>query len=674
MARNITFEQLKTIMRERAGTDGLPNVTSIPNAVSALNAFLGALELTEKAVIGDVLRDSFSASITSMIERMRSEELEPAHIKNRRSAMQHWNRLVRSLDHEDAVRSRSNTPFQKRLRELHESLPPRSKVKFYRSCGLSRNTVLQWLDGKAPRIASYPNISTLEERAELSAGTLLGLLPYNRHWEYAKRPDGDMGPKIEYRERMVNIRRDRQNHPDRIPLLLASEEWTVQLREEWRGLLSYKTSIELSTSAPSGNLVLGALRSAMAAEHKSVRKQWRLRPQADYPQTHEPWVADIGGFRVTTAIVMFGQLSSFLGWARQPLDMGGKGMNPSTMTLGLVTDVGLIREYIEWRTVRAGAVNQGIATFLNQMGMLVHEQTGYLPKHPEIGQRVGVNDPVQWRAHCAVAKKWIAQTSGNIIHLLKPTRDPAEPIRSALDSEEPLAPFIEGLRRYARHVPPREIDRSVQARDLLLLALTMTNPLRSANLRLLTYLPDNTGSFRKRRDGGWELFVPGEQFKNFRGAAKDDYYQNIDPAVWPFLEDYLQNHRQLLAPCERGLVFVADTLHRGARGSGGEELWDAIDERFRWITRSYVPGCPGVGPHAMRYIVGTSIIMHTKGDYIQAAKVLHDLPQTVHRHYAKLLQEYANRSREEVLGPVLATIHSHSGMAARMSENRLPVA
>jgi hypothetical protein len=41
MSKNVTYEQLKTVMRERAGTDGFPSVASLSNALSALNGFLG---------------------------------------------------------------------------------------------------------------------------------------------------------------------------------------------------------------------------------------------------------------------------------------------------------------------------------------------------------------------------------------------------------------------------------------------------------------------------------------------------------------------------------------------------------------------------------------------------------------------------------------------------------
>ena len=658
MSSNITYEQLKVAMRERAGVDGFPGQASIPNTLSALNGFLRVLGLTEKALVGDTLGSGFNASVELMVGCMENEQANTEHIKNRRSAMQHWHCLVNLLDHEYAVTSGSVTPFQRRLRELHESIPARSRSSFYRRCGVDPNIIYSWMRGTAPRHDSFQIILRIEREGELAQRTLLDLLPYNRLWERQNRPECDTGPVIEYREKMARIRRDRIDNPDRVPVLLAPTEWTSELREEWMGLVVYKTGIELTTTDMPMNTALGALRSAMAAEPKTVRKQWRLRPKSDYPPMYEAWATEVGAFRVPTAAVTFGNVSGFLGWARLPGKSGGKGMEVSQLTLGLVTREDLLREYIEWRTVRAGATNQGIATFLNQMGMLVHEKTGYLPRHPEIGRRVGISDPLMWEKTCSAAKAWIATTNGNIAHLIRPTREPSEPIRFALDGREPLEPFIQGIRRYARHVPAKEVERSTQARDLLLIALTMTNPLRAANLRLLTYRSDNTGSFRKKRDGGWELFVPSEQFKNFRGAANEDYHQNIDPSVWPFLENYLDHHRKILAPMARGLVFVANTLGRGSRGSGEEELWDAIADRFRWITHSYVPGCPGVGPHAMRYIVGTSIIVRTKGDYVLAAKVLHDLPETVRRHYAKLLEEFANRGRDEVLGPVLASIHA----------------
>jgi hypothetical protein len=57
-------------------------------------------------------------------------------------------------------------------------------------------------------------------------------------------------------------------------------------------------------------------------------------------------------------------------------------------------------------------------------------------------------------------------------------------------------------------------DEAVWGRDLLLLALIISNPLRARNLRELTYRPDGTGHLRKTAQGEWRIVIHRHEFMN----------------------------------------------------------------------------------------------------------------------------------------------------------------
>src|SRR5690606_29694344 len=65
-------------------------------------------------------------------------------------------------------------------------------------------------------------------------------------------------------------------------------------------------------------------------------------------------------------------------------------------------------------------------------------------------------------------------------------------------------------------------------------------------------------------------------------------------------------------------------------------VWKGLNRRFETLTRRYLHGCPGVGPHSFRHIVATAVIKRT-GSFTAAALILHDREETVRAHYAHLV-------------------------------------
>jgi hypothetical protein len=77
----------------------------------------------------------------------------------------------------------------------------------------------------------------------------------------------------------------------------------------------------------------------------------------------------------------------------------------------------------------------------------------------------------------------------------------------------------------------------------------------------------------------------------------------------------------------------------------------------------------------MRHLVATHIIVTSKGDYEFAARILHDTPATVKRHYAHLLDAFVDRGRAKYLTPALLGLQQGAALLARLPELavKLPV-
>jgi hypothetical protein len=317
------------------------------------------------------------------------------------------------------------------------------------------------------------------------------------------------------------------------------------------------------------------------------------------------------------------------------------------MSLGLLTDTDLLLRFMIWREKRSGGINNGMLAFISIARMLCDPSTGFLPKRSDIGERLGFSAE-EWTKRCAAAYVWITDARAKLRPKAKISRDPKDPLEVVLSMDIPLDAFVTAANRLKSRRPANGGKReAIWGRDLLLLLLSMSNPLRLRNFQELTYWPDDTGQLRKVK-GQWRIRIERQHFKNIHGAAKDkDYDQAVNEDVVPYLERYLNNYRDVLGHSPGGLVFLSSTRP--------SEEWASMSERYDTLTSLYVPGCPGVGEHAVRHVVGTSILLASAAeggarDWDLAAATLHDTVATVRAHYSHISAGNDDRARQNALG------------------------
>lgn len=615
---NFTFQKLKDFMsaRLRAGTS--LSQTSGPNLLSALSGFMAERGYADSEVIGSILRASYRRNLEAHVATLRAERRNPAYIANRKSLLGHWRRALIEADQATAAQTGSASPFQTALTELFSQGASRSGV--CRATGLPLPTLKRWLKGSTPNGRSSAWVPRLENHFALPPGTLADLLPHRLRSTREAAPP--IAP-IAYRERLKEQRKSPY----------ALKEANPRLREEWLAFTAYKVE------AGSGGR--GRLRRAKSG-------MWSATAQPVQPQLATNWYAFHRHYYVATADARWKLVSQYIGWLMLASRDGGMGMPADeAMTLANFARDDLLRAYQEWRIERSGGTShQGILTLLKFVASLCHPETGYLTQAWERFEgQCRATTREDWLHDCQFAYEYVRSLSNDLGAIGGKSRDSFEPIKLALSLANPLDAVADAVIRMDADRPSTGgIDEAVWARDRLLVKLLASNPLRDKNVRMLTYRADGSGHLRKK-DGVWRIAIPKKEFKNFKGAAKDrDYDMPVRHEVWPDIERYLRDYRPMLVSGDTPYVFVSTER--------GNMPWYRLGRQFETLTRKYLAGCPGVGPHAMRHIVATSILKQRPNDWAAAAWALHDREDTVRRHYAHLRSDDAHRWFEAAMaGP-----------------------
>jgi hypothetical protein len=206
---------------------------------------------------------------------------------------------------------------------------------------------------------------------------------------------------------------------------------------------------------------------------------------------------------IPTASKRLYQVRMLFGWASKPVAEGGAGLATDKLTLALCADHELVRQFSVYRIARNELPTATDTEFLTCMIRLLAPHA-YLPRTPAIGATIGISDPEAWREHCATARDEIKKLRASLEAVaIEFSRDPTEPIKEVLDLEAPLGALVRGVKRLRLDKANYQgKNEKYWARDLLLMALTMSNPLRAENLERLTYRADKRGMCERRRPAG----------------------------------------------------------------------------------------------------------------------------------------------------------------------------
>lgn len=618
---SLTFRELSEEMNRRA-TESAIKASILPNLHSALKAFLTSSGLSEDCVIGSILRISYYRNLAKHVEILKSEGRSKSYIANRKSLLGKWSSLVNQLDRLDALTNNTKTPLQVALEDIVNQANT-TPTQLATSLDISKHTFRRWLNGGQPQQSALPALRRIESFFAMEPNALVTLAFENNYFKPVEQSEPK---KIEYRERLSVVTKDHYR------LKNISE----QLAREWQGLLVHKTEkMPLLKRHSRGAWVS----TEFITKGKTERNQHLFNKEKYVPTSNVLWT----------------QLISYLGWMSRDIDIGGAGYSlEEVQTLAWLTHKPMIHRFLVWKIDRAGdKVHNGILDFVKQVKALTHPVHGYLTQMPSLNQHLPEGARHEdWKEACSEAFEWSSEMKRNLsAGGIELSREPMAPIKHILELPAPLEAIGDMASRMRASRPVTGgVDEAIWARDLLLIRLMASNPLRAKNLKLLTYKADNSGNLYKKPDGSWNLRIDKRAFKNLKGAAGDeDYDVEITSNVWPAIEQYIQVYRPMLADADKVDFLFLSSLTEKPKSYIGP--WESLNRRVFYLTKRFLWNCPGIGSHGIRYIIGTAILKKNPDAWGLAAAALHDKEETVRAHYAHL------RMRDKVS-------HAHNTLAS----------
>lgn len=597
----VTYAYLFTQMAEHAQTKGL-STQDLSNLESAMRAFMTEHGFKSDTPIGSNLRTSYYRRLGEHVETLVQEGRSSRYIANRKHLLGRWHSLINSIDRQFACDSGTLSPFQQLIKELVATAPSQKRLAI--DSGVPLATLKRWMSGALPQKNATSKLRRLEHYFGLEKGALVNIAGNDTE----KPINTETTPvDIEYRIRLSKARK--------IPFAL--NQISESLKAEWRDFLHHKVEI-------------------LPLLERQPKGRWRATEHFTKPESPELWYCFYESSYVPTASINWVRLRSYLGWLSFNHSAGGYGLPPDqTQSLSWLLSPKHLQGYVSWYVKRSSSkVHNGVFGFVKFVCSVTHPVTGYLTQSPTLASTLSIHAEIaDWATACARTHAWSQKTLKLLAPQKKISRNPFEPIKEILELPNPMRAVTDMVRRMKAARPQTGgLTEAIWARDILLIKLLASNPLRAKNMVLLTYRTDNTGELFQTRDGAWRIFIAPEKLKNQDGAAKDTPYDMpIHETVWGDIERYLKRYRQQF-PNANSLDYV----FLSSESKAHPDSWESLNRRVFKLSKVYLWPYKGSGPHAFRYINGTAILKAQPGAWSLAAQVLHDREETVKAHYAHL--------------------------------------
>lgn len=603
----------------------------IRNFKTAIKFFLESSGLSEDSPVRTELTEEFEAKIDVYIKFHIAREVQKSTYDPRVSKIRKLKLFV-DANFSSALRLQTlPESFGRRLSSLIAALGYTIR-RFWRTLpsGLvSYNNFLNWCrDKHLPFRKHLAAIKTIETHLHVPAGTLR-LPKYLYGGDDLKAGQSDFGNKM----RAATAK----------PYYVSTDS----LREEFQGWATHKTLAIL----PEG-------------EERHEKGQWTSSEGAGVPSADMAW----------------NFLQSFMGYCALPMDsadpyLRGQGIKLEELSMALFADKELVENYLEFIKLRSGLrlkpiedvtmvanlptyqisadgkwefydkggkYNRRSLMALTYISGLLRPGTGYLYQHPEFAQKlVQRMKEVAWPEQCFQTRSRVDFLHKSISLMKKKNdqenydfgRDPKEPIEWILDVRRPLLILQEMIKAMLEDLLPEnadKVDRARQYRDIILVSLLCANPLR---IRMFSIMEFGKHLVRQS-DGSWWLKFNRRAFKN-RRALKSHYEVRVAQELWHMLDRYKEEFHPLLSRATNSKhVFIAASRRKHL---GYPMTSHSLGTIIRTLTRLYIPGEMGFGPHAFRHIIATDIIKKDpRLGFFLASVALHDKLETVETEYIHL--------------------------------------
>lgn len=619
------------------------NAQTAANRATALRLFLRANHLQIDDVVGLEMRPHFPLAVDKLVDVLRQEGRPSRSITNTLSALKHWKNAVIADDTDRAQQQNQATPFVQTLKSI---VGEHSVKRLAHQAGVPKDMLIGWLRGKIPRASNAKYIRRVEGFFGVDRESLVKLAGIIDDVRPRERV-GEAVP-IDYRHQLGA-------HTKHIYYLVPPDD--SPLRLQWKTFMRYKT-------APVPTLL------------RSSRGRWTFSPLKVKKEKTSNWAVFLDGVEVPSAHVVWSHIASFFGWLALPKDQGGQGMSQDTLqTLAWLVVPDHIEAFLSWKKDRSGGKHsKSTNIFFGIISSLVRPRVGYLYQSPTFLKTLPESYHEQdWCSLCLRQFEYIDQLQKALAPDLESSRDPFEPIRSVIDLPQPMEAIADMIQRMRRDRPVGSVVReAIWSRDIFLVKLFVSNPIRLRNMATLTWCenniegrhPSDKASLYQRGDGSWRMFIPKRLFKNRKRIAMLDYDSPVHSSVWCDLERYLFRHRNDLLRFPTDLVFLTPLRDPARTRTVDKELYKreaptghtpfmGMQDRIFNLTEKYLWKSDGVGPHAFRHLVATAILKTDGGDIKTAALVLNDTETTVAKNYSGMRSGDGATRMGELLGNTL---------------------
>jgi len=531
-----------------------------------------------------------------------------------------------------------------------------SIYKLAREVGADHNTVREWLRGRfLPR--SRTHVKRLEETLGLPEDILVGRLP---RWGLQKigvkgekgtysrfsqtflrvaalarygRPWADLSPderealrrEDEVRWTRLSNRQKRTRKAIKKRFRLSFDEWPPQAREEWEDYRRYAASA-LKSEERAERALTGAPLASTAVREPTLDQECSL-------------------------------IERFYGYCVKE-----QGLDSSSLSLALLTDLELVRSYLEWRLNRYKGmdlppISRSEFAFI---ALVKKFHRGYLS---DLGFEVNPDGVRELERKLKIAG--IDVTDG--YHAVEPLLEDPEPLRWVLEGIRLMLRDTAGRVNdlLAPQIPTTKSEAGEALalyRDVVLFWLMVAHPLRAkhyygARLDMNEFRDRDFTPGRGhvgRAGGGYYLAYRKVEFKNARGQVFQSLQDHdlitfpLDDPEHPFVALEVEGRSYSLNSLFHVYLHQIHPHLVKRFGWTGPllPLFPGADTRGRireiFYSRSaYVAALPGVppkvlpfGPHSIRHVVATDIVKQT-GSFEAAANVLLDSIDMVTKHYAR---------------------------------------
>lgn len=633
------------------GKNGRPRPKQVlKNQRYHIDQWLGRFGLTSESLISQELGPCFSSHLEEFADSLReagyARQTVNAHVSTLKGLRESFAELLAG----DGLPA----SFHGALRYLIRS-SGFARFKVAKATGIDTKILKRLVDGHSPRPSTFLLIGNLEEFFNLPPGALTGRLG-GVSWQRPRPTKLSTG----FRDFLSEARR--------LPYRLVDLPHHVE--GEWEDLARFHTD------------PIWVQEQGLKQEPRCA---WRVRRNRGYSPTERLHKQAMTRF--------FG----FLGLPSDAADerLRGLGMNADVFTLALLSDASVVRSFILFSKARSYNKDYNAQTrvFLCLCTKLLYAGRGYLYQHPEFGAKLPVPvPPERWHDWCKKNRELLVELWNIATPRLSPneeprrSHDPFEVIGRYIDEREhpitvlwELAHNMESLLPTIEKLAPVTIANF--RRNLLMVKFFAANPLRCENLSMMTYIPrdweeahadvdrvqtESSSNLYQRPDGSWWVRFENDDFKVNRGK----YDVPLADSVWPALREYLFRHRPVLNRAIREAITERrrrDGLHpltaaeemaiercpyvfrylggsvnnmrreRFERYTGAEQAANrCLRDAMIRLTRTYLPDCPGFGPHACRYFVATEIMKNDVRGKEAAAAALHICVETAALYYARV--------------------------------------